>query len=117
MYEYRAKVVRWIDADTIVVDIDQGFNDWKHNQHLRLIGIDAPDKQPAKGVATLHARSLAWPDTEIMIRTHKDKGDKYGRWLVEIYSDPTAMLRGISINGALVLAGHAKPWDGQGAHP
>ena len=48
MWTYRAVVVRWKDGDTLVVNIDQGFHDWKHDQPRRLIGIDAPDVQPAK---------------------------------------------------------------------
>ena len=43
MYEYKCNVVRVIDGDTIVVDIDLGFEMWLKNQHVRVYGIDAPE--------------------------------------------------------------------------
>ena len=32
MYEYRCKVVRVIDGDTVDVDIDLGFGVWLHKE-------------------------------------------------------------------------------------
>jgi micrococcal nuclease len=113
LYEYRAILVRWIDADTAVVNIDLGFRNWMHDEHLRLIGINAPDKQPAKREATAFVRELVSDGAEIIVRTEKDKGDKYGRWLAEVWEDDTAP----SINAILVAAGHATRWDGTGTRP
>ena len=45
-FTYRARIVRWKDGDTPVVDIDQGFDDWKMNQSLRMYGIDTPELKP-----------------------------------------------------------------------
>ena len=42
MYEYRCKVVRVIDGDTVDVDIDLGFGVWLHKERVRLYGIDTP---------------------------------------------------------------------------
>lgn len=114
MYEYRATLVRWVDADTCVVDIDLGFRQWMHGEHLRLVGIDAPDRNPAKAAATAYARTLVPIGTRIVIRTQKDAGDKYGRWLCAVYGNPD---NGTSLNQILVDAGHAVPWDGLGGHP
>jgi micrococcal nuclease len=112
VYDYRATVVRWIDADTCVVHIDLGFRTWMHDEHLRLVGIDAPDRQPAKGTATAYVRE-AWPaGTRLIVRTHKDQADKYGRWLAELWEPG-----GVCLNAELVAAGMAVPWDGTGAHP
>jgi micrococcal nuclease len=110
LYEYRARVVRWIDGDTVVCDIDLGLFTWVHDQHLRLYGIDAPDVQPAKGEATAFVRGLAPYGAQVTIRTYKDASDKYGRWLAEVFTgDPTV---GPSVNQQLVDTGHAVAYFG-----
>jgi micrococcal nuclease len=43
MYEYFCNVVRVIDGDTVVVNIDLGFDTWIFDQHVRLVDIDAPE--------------------------------------------------------------------------
>jgi micrococcal nuclease len=111
LYEYRAIVKRWVDADTIVVDIDLGFRHWMHDEHLRLIGINAPDKQPAKREATAIANRLCPVGSYVIIRTEKDRQEKFGRWLATV----TAGER--NINELLVQAGAAVPWDGTGVRP
>ena len=45
MYEYRIKVVRVIDGDTVDVDIDLGFGVWMHKERVRLYGIDTPESR------------------------------------------------------------------------
>ena len=45
MYEYRCKVVRVIDGDTVDVDIDLGFGVWLHKERVRLYGIDTPESR------------------------------------------------------------------------
>jgi len=42
MYEYRAKITRVIDGDTLKALVDVGFN-MHHNVTLRLYGIDCPE--------------------------------------------------------------------------
>ena len=37
MYEYRCKVVKIIDGDTIDVDIDLGFGVWLHKERIRSV--------------------------------------------------------------------------------
>lgn len=41
VYRYRALVVRIIDGDTIVCDVDLGFFVWVRNVKIRLSGINA----------------------------------------------------------------------------
>ena len=43
MYEYECKIVRVIDGDSIVVDIDLGFGLWIHGESIRLFGVDCPE--------------------------------------------------------------------------
>ena len=45
MYEYRCKIVRVVDGDTVDVDIDLGFGVWMHKERIRLHGIDTPESR------------------------------------------------------------------------
>ena len=45
MYEYRCKIVKVIDGDTVDVDIDLGFGVWLHKERIRLYGIDTPESR------------------------------------------------------------------------
>ena len=48
MFEYKARVVRVVDADTLDVIIDLGFNVLT-NQRVRLLGINAAEKNTEMG--------------------------------------------------------------------
>ena len=41
MYEYKCVIDRWVDGDTVDVDIDLGFDVVLKKQRVRLYGIDA----------------------------------------------------------------------------
>ena len=45
MFEYRCKLIKVVDGDTIDVDIDLGFGVWLRNQRIRLYGIDTPESR------------------------------------------------------------------------
>ena len=45
MYEYKCKVVRVVDGDTVDVDIDLGFDVWLSKQRVRLYGVDTPESR------------------------------------------------------------------------
>ena len=45
MYEYRAKVIKVIDGDTVDVDIDLGFGVWLKDERVRIMGIDTPESR------------------------------------------------------------------------
>ena len=45
MYEYRCKVIKVIDGDTVDVDIDLGFSVWLKKQRVRMMGIDTPESR------------------------------------------------------------------------
>ena len=42
MYEYKAKLVKIVDGDTVDVDIDLGFGVWLKNERVRIMGLDTP---------------------------------------------------------------------------
>ena len=45
MYEYRCKVLRVVDGDTVDVDIDLGFGVWMKKERVRMMGIDTPESR------------------------------------------------------------------------
>ena len=45
MYEYKCKVIRVIDGDTVDVNIDLGFGVWLHKERVRIQGIDTPESR------------------------------------------------------------------------
>ena len=53
-YVYNCKLVRVIDGDTAVVDIDLGFNMWYNKVHVRIVGVDTPE---VRGKSDLHEQA------------------------------------------------------------
>lgn len=115
LYTYRAKVVRVIDGDTLVADVDLGFRIHVNGETFRLYGIDAPETQSRGGRVVTEeekARGLLAKETlramlegkDIFLCTIKDKQGKYGRYLARIFYE------GVDVNRWLVDNGHAVPY-------
>ena len=45
MYEYRAKIIKVVDGDTVDVDIDLGFGVVLTDERVRMMGIDTPESR------------------------------------------------------------------------
>ena len=45
MYEYKCKVLKVVDGDTVDIDIDLGFGMWMHKERVRMMGIDTPESR------------------------------------------------------------------------
>jgi len=45
MYEYKCKILRVVDGDTVDIDIDLGFGIWIHKERVRMMGIDTPESR------------------------------------------------------------------------
>jgi micrococcal nuclease len=110
LYHYRAIFRSNYDGDTITVDIDLGLNIWVHQLKVRLFGINTPElrsgnveQKEAGRVARDFVSRRIPKDSEVVVKTHKDKTGKYGRLLGTVYL-PT----GESINQLLVDRGLAK---------
>ncbi len=108
MYEYRAKIVRVTDGDTVEAEVDLGFH-ISSRMTLRLFGINTPeirgDSHP-QGLAArdylIHLIDTHTHNTsELTIRTQKDATEKYGRMLA------TLVASDVNLNEALISAGHA----------
>lgn len=108
MYEYKAKVLDVHDGDTITVQIDLGFK-ISIEAKVRFYGINAPEiTGPTKGAglkSKLRVVELI-SGKDIIIKTHKDKQEKYGRWLGDIYLPDSPD----SINSMLLEEGLAVPY-------
>lgn len=104
-YHYSATVLRVVDGDTVDVRLDLGLDTYR-NERLRLYGIDAPESHTATRVegdaATAHLVGLLLREGAIVVRTHKDQTDKYGRYMATIYAED-----GTNINQQMVADGHA----------
>ena len=115
MWVYQARLVKVVDGDTVDMLIDQGFR-VQITQRVRLLGVDAPERDTPEGKAakawvtewftvTGAARALLgqglWP---YEVTTHKPARDKYDRWVAEIWCKER------SITQELLNTGIALPW-------
>ena len=115
-FVYEAKVLDVHDGDTITVEIDLGFN-MKFTDKIRLYGLNAPElkikneaKKMVENVSGSQARdilqSLLPIGSTIVVETVKDKKEKFGRYLGNVY-----VVKGeeqIFINEYLLKNGYAK---------
>ena len=113
MYEYNAKIVRWVDGDTVDLEVDLGFTVLLR-QRFRLLGINTPEvrgaEKEAGHAATAFASALAPLGSAVVVVSTKT--GKFGRWLGEIYPTKEGGRRLQSIDSALLEAGHAVPYGG-----
>ena len=85
-YTYKAKLVRCVDGDTAVFDVDCGFY-IQHRIYARLTGVDTPERGQSdykKATVMLENLIAMQTDEEGNVVIHTGKTGKYGRWLVEI---------------------------------
>lgn len=113
MYEYNAEVIRVIDGDTIVANVDLGCSVWV-KKTIRLFGIDTPEtrtrdlNEKALGLAAKErlVEVIENADYTIIVKSHGI--GKFGRMLGTIYVvDESGKL---NVNQALLIEGHAKEY-------
>lgn len=44
VWEVPITIVRWVDGDTVIANLDLGWGIWKINEPIRLYGINAPER-------------------------------------------------------------------------
>lgn len=122
-YEYRATVLKVIDGDTVDVAVDLGFHA-RLDMRLRLAGIDAPELHAADSAPGKAARDalvgVLPPATLVLIRTEKDRTEKFGRYLALVYPNTGTGYADQSVNEWLdewldewlFEHGFATPYDG-----
>ena len=107
LYTYKGLVLEVYDGDTITVEVDLGFN-VKFKEKFRLLYINAPEmKGGDKSSGTISRDRLRDKilNKEVIIKTSKDKKEKYGRFLAEVF------LGEESINNWLIVEGLAQRKD------
>ena len=45
MYEYKCKIIKIVDGDTVDIDLDLGFGVWLRDERVRIMGIDTPESR------------------------------------------------------------------------
>lgn len=107
LYEYKAKIVRGYDGDTVWADIHLGFNVTLKNEPLRLNRVDTPEVRGSEKVHGRLVRDLLADrilGREVVICTiqRKDGDEKKGtfnRYLVEICQDNKNLSDWLLANG------------------
>jgi micrococcal nuclease len=115
MYEYAATVIGVVDGDSVRLDVDLGFS-IRQRMALRLWGIDAPEivgeTRAAGEAARDFLRGLLPVGAKVRITTFKDKGDKYGRLLANVWLSAVPAPDDASVNRRMLDAGHAVAYSG-----
>lgn len=98
MYEYNATLVRVVDGDTVILDVDLGFH-MRGTLTFRLVGINTPERgEQGWAEAKLYLHELLH-GKQLRITTHK--GQTFARWLCDITDD------GADVATAMLAAGLA----------
>ena len=114
MYEYKCKVTRVVDGDTVDIDIDLGFGVWLHKERVRIYGIDTPESRTRDKVEKrfgLLAKEFVEQfvkGSSVILRTQKyDAKGKFGRILGDIIVDDK------SLSETMIQEHHAVAYHGQ----
>lgn len=104
------------DGDTVYLDIDKGFHDWRLSRNqagkftlsYRLLRIDAPEIRPLAtreaGVASRDYLAALVLGQRVIVQTKQDP-DSFGRYLIEMW-----LPDGRNVNDLMMASGHATPY-------
>lgn len=114
MHEYKAKITKIIDGDTIRCDIDLGFSTILANQTIRLYGIDTPESRTRDkeekfygNISKQFLNDYCPKGSYITLRTYLDKKGKFGRILGEL------IVNKVNLNEQMVEENLAVKYHGQ----
>ena len=124
MYEYRCKVLKIVDGDTVDVDIDLGFGIVLKNERVRVMGIDTPESRTRDKVekqfglaAKKRLKEMLDNKSGPILKTQinkkgEDMKGKFGRILGDftVYHAPTDSWR--MVTDIMVEEGHAVAYFG-----
>lgn len=122
MYEYKARIIKIVDGDTVDVDIDLGFGIMLCDERVRIMGIDTPESRTSDklekifGLAAKNRlKELLGKTAKLKTRVAKDGEDmrgKFGRVLgdFEVYYDREDRWCGVA--QILIREGHAVEYEG-----
>ena len=122
-YLYKATVVRCVDGDSVIFDIDCGCDIQLRAQSVRLYGIDTAetrggtDELKALGnLAKDYVSQMIPEGSEVLLKTHLDGRGKFGRILAEVFMPEAPDTEGYqprSLNDILLDELLAVPYHGQ----
>jgi micrococcal nuclease len=101
LWNYRVSQYRVIDGDTIEATLDLGFNTFR-KEKLRLARINAPEMKTTEGPLSKTRLSEILDNKTIHVQTMKDKEDRYGRYIAEVWID------NLNVNDTMVDCGFAQ---------
>jgi len=113
-YVRRARIVRLVDGDTVILDVDMGIS-ITVRVTVRLFGINTPEvrgpEKVAGHAATQHLADLLVQfrhegEWDIVVQTYKDKKGKFGRLLAVLIGDDGDG-NPVNLNERMVADGHA----------
>lgn len=122
-FEYNAVVNEVVDGDTLVIDIDLGFDIKLTNQKVRLLGVDTPESRTSDKIEKIFGNVskdfvkgfVKECENTVIIKTHiSDDTDgsgreKFGRLLGEIINPKTRKV----LNEELVNKNYAVKYLGE----
>ena len=118
MYEYRCKVNKVIDGDTVDVDIDLGFGIILTDERVRIMGIDTPESRTRDKIEKLFGLASKKRLKELLAKycvlkteinkNGEDMKGKFGRVLGDFVAADGRMITDI-----LIKEGYAVPYHGQ----
>ena len=121
MYEYRCKVLKVVDGDTVDVDIELGFGVVLSDERVRIMGIDTPESRTSDKVEKLFGKAAKHRLQELLGETAilktqiakngEDMKGKFGRilgdFVVEEWEGELRM-----VTEVLIEEGHCVPYFG-----
>jgi micrococcal nuclease len=117
MHEYKVKIIKVVDGDTVDVDIDLGFGIWLKKERVRMMGIDTPESRTSDKVEKVFGlaakeRLISLLGAEAILQTQvskkgEDMKGKFGRILGNFTS-----IDGEKCAAVLVREGHAVYYTG-----
>lgn len=122
MYEYRTKLIKVVDGDTVDVDIDLGFGVWLKNERVRIMGIDTPESRTADKVEKVFGLAAKKRLKELLgtspvlktqvARDGEDMKGKFGRILgdFEVFDAQQDAWR--QVTAVMADEGHCVPYYG-----
>ena len=120
MYEYRVKVTRVVDGDTVDVDIDLGFGVWMRKERIRVLGIDTPESRTRDKVEKTYGimakefvKSYLPVGSVQTLQTEKDGTGKFGRILGKFLVHDIKEDRQMHLGDIMIREHLAVKYDGQ----
>jgi len=118
MYEYKCKVKRVVDGDTMDVILDLGF-DILHACRVRMAGIDTPESrtrdldEKARGKLSKAFLKKSIKGKKVVLKTKlSDSRGKFGRVIAEVWAEfEEGSLR--NVNELMIKESHAVKYNAE----